>query len=192
MAPMNGWTMVRPRSNGRTIPLLVGLALVLAVTLILVMVLAATAEETGRAATLSPSAHGGIVTVPHGPLPAGGEDGPPPARRGSGEAANPGGPGGPGGRTGGGSDGDDPETASAGGTAEHQTTGSEDPASADPAPGHPEGGSGGGEPDEPGSGSGGTTVSVGDVGVTVDPEETSVSVSVGDAELTLDPGDLLP
>ena len=169
---MAGWTRVWSRGDGRTIPLMVGLALVVAGTLILVMVLTATGEEYGRAGTLSPSAGAGTVTVAGGSRPAGGEDGPPPGRRGPDEA----------------SDGDAPEQAAAGGTTGHQTPG--DPGSGAPGPAVP--GSPGEGTEEHDQGSGGTTVSVGDVEAALDPEEPSVTVSIGETDVTVDPGELLP
>jgi hypothetical protein len=163
---MTGWTKVWPRRNGLTIPLMVGLALVLAGTLILVMVLSATGEEYGRAGTLSPSADAGTVTVPNGSRPASGE--------------------GAGGRRA--SHGDAPEQAAADGTTDAESPGSGDLGSGAPGPAVP--GSPGTE--EPDQGSGGSTVSVGDLEVTLDPEEPSVTLSIDETEVTVHPGELLP
>jgi hypothetical protein len=187
---MNGWTRVWLRTNGRTIPLMVGLALVVAGTLILVMVLTATGEEPGRGGTLSPSADAGTVTVPDGSPPAGGEHGPPPGRRAPREASGHDGAGGkgPGGRRA--SDGGRSDQAGGGGSADAETPGSGDPGSGAPGPAVP--GSPGKGTGEPNQGSGGTTVSVGDVEVALDPDEPSVTVSIGETDFTVDTGELLP
>jgi hypothetical protein len=169
---------------------MVGLALVVAGTLILVMVLAATGEEPGRAGTLSPSTDAGTVTVAEGSRPGSAKKGPPPGRRGPGEASDrvEGGGKGAGGRRG--SDGDASDQAGAGGSAGAETAESGDPGSADPGPALP--GSPGGGTEPPEEGSNGTTVSVGDVEAGLDPEEPSVTVSIGETDVTVDPGELLP
>jgi hypothetical protein len=166
------------RKGDRTVLLLAGMAMIVAGTLSLVVLLTATADERGQAIALSASADAGVATIPGGSQPVSRELGPPPGREGSDDVARSAGRIAAGGdRESGGSDG-------AGDSTGHGGSSSSDPNGDLPAPPGETGGSEGG--------SGDTSVSVGDAEVTVDPDDTSATVTVGDTEVTVDPTDLLP
>jgi hypothetical protein len=163
------------RKGDRTVLLLAGMATIVAGTLVLVVLLTGTADERGQAIALHASADAGVMTIPGGSQPGSRELGPPPGREGrSDDVARSAGrnAAGDGRESGGGSDGAGDSTGAGGSS-------SSDPVGDLPAPVGETGGSEGR--------SGDTSVSVGEIEITVDPDDTSATVTVGDTEMTVDP-----
>jgi hypothetical protein len=170
--------LVWRRRPDRTFLLLLGLALVLAITLIAIMLLTTRGDQRGRPGALADTADAGTITVYQGRPPASGEDRPRRARLGRlRRTSDQGRPRGarpdPDQGTGGG-----PEPSSGGAPAGHGT-----------GTGPVGGGSGG---DAQNQGSGATTVGARPVEITVDPAGPAVTVSVGDLEVPIDADGLLP
>jgi hypothetical protein len=169
-----GLVLVWRRRPDRTFLLLLGLALVLAITLIAIMVLTTGGEQRSRPRALADAVDAGTITLPPGGPPGSDLDRPPPAR--VGEPAS-----GRGRPSRGRPDPDpgvEPEPAAVSDSGAHVGGSS------------PGGGGSGGEVQTPGQG--GTTVGAGPVEVTVDAEGPSVTVSVGDLEVPIDAGGLVP